>query len=208
MIKWFVSALLLFIVCALIYPLEVISGLDVKVTLFFEKIRSPIITELYLFISDVGSIKYTLPICIIIAILLLIKRKVIDVVFLFSMFYSVRQLNYLLKEVYIRDRPSFNAVYEASHYSFPSGHAMNSTAIYGFLCYLLIIHYTKNNKQKNLLLIVTIILISLIGISRIYLGVHYLTDILAGFSAGFAWFIVMTTLLAKINRLFDKNRDY
>jgi membrane-associated phospholipid phosphatase len=122
------------------------------------------------------------------------------------MLYSVRQLNYQLKEQFLRERPSFNAVYEAAHYSFPSGHSMNSMAVYSFICYLLIRYLSNTNKQNKTLLISTITLIFLIGLSRIYLGVHYLTDVVAGFSAGFVWFIVLTTILAKINQLFDKKR--
>lgn len=204
LIKWFIVSLFLFLICAIIYPYEVIGSLDNNVTLFFEKIRSPLLNDVFLFISDIGSIKFMLPICFVIAVILLIKRKVIDVVFLFVMLYSVRQLNYQLKEQFLRERPSFNAVYEASHYSFPSGHSMNSMATYSFLCFLLIRYLSNTNKQKMTLLISTITLIFLIGLSRIYLGVHYLTDVVAGFSAGFAWFIVMTTILAKINQLFDK----
>lgn len=204
LIKWFIVSLFLFLICAIIYPYEVIGSLDNNVTLFFEKIRSPLLNDVFLFISDIGSIKFMLPICFVIAVILLIKRKVIDVVFLFVMLYSVRQLNYQLKEQFLRERPSFNAVYEASHYSFPSGHSMNSMATYSFLCFLLIRYLSNTNKQKITLLISTITLIFLIGLSRIYLGVHYLTDVVAGFSAGFAWFIVMTTILAKINQLFDK----
>jgi undecaprenyl-diphosphatase len=149
-----------------------------------------------------------LPICFVIAVILLIRRKVIDVVLLFVTLYSVRLLNYQLKEQFLRERPSFNAVYEATHYSFPSGHSMNSIATYSFLCFLLIRYLSNTNKQKMTLLISTITLIFLIGLSRIYLGVHYLTDVVAGFSAGFAWFIVMTTILAKINQMFDKKRFF
>ncbi|MBO1512202.1 phosphatase PAP2 family protein [Metabacillus bambusae] len=208
MIKWFIISLFIFILCAIIYPYEVIGALDNNVTLFFEKVRSPLLNDVFLFISDIGSIKYMLPICFVIAIILLIRRKVIDVVFLFVMLYSVRLLNYQLKEQFLRERPSFNAVYEALHYSFPSGHSMNSMAIYSFICYLLIRYLSNTNKQKKTLLISTITLIFLIGLSRIYLGVHYFTDVIAGFSAGFAWFIVLTTILAKINPLFDKKRFF
>jgi undecaprenyl-diphosphatase len=207
LIKWLVIALLIFIACTLLYPIEMSYAFDVKVTLFFEKIRIPFMTEAFLFISDIGSIKYSLPICTVFVVFLLLKWKWIDGLFLFVMFFTVRQLNYQLKELFLRERPSFNAVYEAAHYSFPSGHAMNSTAIYSFLCYLFINHYTKNNKQKNIVMTVTILLIALIGISRIYLGVHYFTDVLAGFSAGFAWFIIISSILVKINQQFDKNRS-
>ena len=74
-------------------------------------------------------------------------------------------------------------------YSFPSGHAMVSFGFYGFLIYLA---YKKiNNKKIKYPLIISLaLLILLIGISRIYLGVHYATDIIGGFIIGFIYLIV------------------
>ena len=199
-----VLALLLFGFCAFFYSMEFFSTIDANVTLFFEQIRLPVATELFLFITDIGSIKYALPICIGIAIFFLVKRKWIDVVWLFLLFYSVRQVNYFLKELFLRERPSFDAVYQATHYSFPSGHSMNSAAIYGFLCYLVITHLVKSNNQKMIVLTITIVLVTLIGISRIYLGVHFLTDVLAGWSAGFVWLMIFIT----IKNIFDKKSGF
>lgn len=180
-----ICALLLFSFCAFFYSVEFFYEIDVKVTLFFEKIRTPAATELFLFITDIGSIKYAFPICIGVGIYLLVKQNFYDVICLFFLFYGVRQINYFLKELFLRERPSYNAVYEATHYSFPSGHSMNSTAIYGFLCYLVLVQFAKTTNQKIMAVSITICLIGLIGISRIYLGVHFLTDVLAGWSAGF-----------------------
>jgi undecaprenyl-diphosphatase len=208
LIKWFFISLFLFLLSAIVYPYEVIGTWDNNVTLFFEKVRTPLLNDVFLFISDIGSIKYILPICFVIAVILLIRGKVVDVVFIFVMLYSVRLLNYQLKELFLRERPPFNAVYEASHYSFPSGHSMNSMATYSFLCFLLIRYLSNANKQKMTLIIITTTLILLIGLSRVYLGVHYLTDVVSGFSAGFAWFIVVITIFAKINQMFDKKRFY
>lgn len=204
MIKWLVSAILLFVICVVLYPIDRIYAIDVKVTLFFEKIRSSFLTEMFLVISDIGSIKYILPICIAVAFILLIKRKIIDIVFLFGMYFGVRQINYQLKEFFVRERPSFDAVYEAAHYSFPSGHSMQSIAIFSFICYLVITYFIKSYNKKNYLILFTFVIILLIGLSRIYLGVHYLTDVLAGFSAGFVWFILIKMMLEKINQLADK----
>lgn len=206
--KWLVSAILIFVVCAVLYPIDIIYAIDVNVTLFFERIRSPFLTEMFLFISDIGSIKYTLPLCIVVALILLIKRKMIDVVFLFCMYFGVRQINYQMKEFFVRERPPFDAVYEAAHYSFPSGHSMNSIAIFSFICYLVITHFVKSYNKNNYLLLFTFLLVFFIGLSRIYLGVHYLTDVLAGFSAGFVWFILIKIMLEKVNQLVAKKSDF
>ena len=206
LVRWLVFGVLLFLFCAILYPLELISHFDVSVTLFFETIRSPNMTKLAIFLSEIGSIKYILPICIIISVLLLMKHKVLDVIFLFIMLFSVRLLNNQLKDIFTRERPNFNAVYEASHYSFPSGHSMNSIATYSFLYYVVSSQILKTDNQRYVFMLGTIVLIIFIGISRIYLGVHYLTDVLAGFGAGIVWFIIIKGLFAKINLFFDKNR--
>jgi membrane protein DedA with SNARE-associated domain/membrane-associated phospholipid phosphatase len=113
-------------------------------------------------------------------------------------------LNMLLKNIFLRQRPDFpNAIYYESGYSFPSGHAMVSMLFYGMTAYLLI-NATKNWKWRVWLGIGTFTLILLIGFSQIALGVHYLTDILSGWSAGLTWLITCilmqeTTFYPSIN---------
>lgn len=104
-------------------------------------------------------------------------------------------LNLFLKNIFLRPRPDFpNAFYHESGYSFPSGHAMMSVLFYGMTAYLLI-RATKSWKWKISLSMGTLTLILLIGLSRLALGVHYLTDVLGGWAAGFAWLIAcMMTL--------------
>nr|WP_285842797.1 phosphatase PAP2 family protein [Metabacillus litoralis] len=159
-------------------------------------------------ITELGSLKFYLPLCLVIGLYFLFKRKIVGVIFLFVTLYSVRQLNYQLKEVFSRERPSFDAVYEASHYSFPSGHAMNSAAIYGFICFLLVFYIIKEHKKRMTAAVMTAVLVFLIGVSRMYLGVHYLTDVLAGWSVGFIWLVILSTIFAKIHQFIDKNRRY
>src|SRR5699024_2347709 len=89
-------------------------------------------------------------------------------------------LNYVLKILFSRNRPAdINLIVETG-FSFPSGHAMMSLGIYGFLIYLLLLS-DKNKISKIIGTCFLILLIFLIGISRIYLGVHYATDVIAGF---------------------------
>jgi len=103
-------------------------------------------------------------------------------------------LNLLLKNIFLRQRPDFpNAFYHESGYSFPSGHAMMSVLFYGIMSYL-VIKIIKGWKWKVSMTIGALTLILLIGLSRIALGVHYLTDVLGGWSAGLTWLITCILL--------------
>lgn len=99
-------------------------------------------------------------------------------------------LNMLLKTIFHRGRPEVASefVHRAS-WSFPSGHAMESTVGYGILAYLLIAHVHGTAKRRAFVL-ATIILVGLIGFSRVYLGVHYMSDVIGGFLAGGVWLLV------------------
>lgn len=90
-------------------------------------------------------------------------------------------LNTIIKHIVKRDRPSVVRLISEKGYSFPSGHAMISVCVYGFLFYLAY-RKIKNKFLRNIICIVLGILIVGIGISRIYVGVHYASDIIAGYA--------------------------
>jgi undecaprenyl-diphosphatase len=108
----------------------------------------------------------------------------------------------ILKYLFQRPRPDILRLIEISGYSFPSGHSMNSLIFYGFIAYLLM----KNGRHWSRCVFAGAVglMVLLIGISRIYLGVHYASDVLGGFMIGLGWLI----LAAKItkNILFDADR--
>ncbi|EFU72982.1 phosphatase PAP2 family protein [Enterococcus italicus] len=94
--------------------------------------------------------------------------------------------NLLIKLFFTRERPSLVHLVTENSYSFPSGHANGSMVFYGTL-FLLIPFFIQTNWVKWLLRIICVFLIIGIGTSRIYLGVHYPSDILAGYSEGLVW---------------------
>lgn len=121
-------------------------------------------------------------------------------------------LNLLLKNILQRPRPLEYRMINVTGYSFPSGHSMVSMAFYGFIIYL-IYKYVKNKKLKWLLMIVIGILVICIGISRIYLGVHYTSDVLAGFLFSVSYLMLYTSMVEKylFNRSGgndDEKKDY
>jgi undecaprenyl-diphosphatase len=99
-------------------------------------------------------------------------------------------LNTVLKDVFRRARPDIEHLVRAGGYSFPSGHAMISMSFYGMLGYLLYINLRDKKKRRWYVPILTLVIVFSIGLSRIYLGVHYPSDVAAGFAAGGAWLVV------------------
>ena len=151
----------------------------------------------FIFLSYIGSKLFFYPALVVLTIFILFKRNWYMALFLWANLIGVRLLNTLLKTIFSRDRPSLEHVVEAGYYSYPSGHSMNSMAFFGaiaFLCYLMI----KKNWLRNTLMTVCLLLIGLIGFSRVYLGVHYPLDVLGGYSMGASWLLFLSGIYLKV----------
>ena len=98
-------------------------------------------------------------------------------------------LNEVLKAFFQRSRPDIEHLVEAGGYSFPSGHAMISAAFYGMLGYLLWLNLRDHSRPLWYVWPLALLLVFSIGLSRIYLGVHFPSDVIGGFAAGGAWLI-------------------
>ena len=127
---------------------------------------------------------------------LLIKNKKIGLSII-SNIVIITILNQLLKRILQRPRPTEFRIVEETGYSFPSGHSMVSMAFYGYLIYL-IYRYIKNKYVKWTLITILSILICLIGISRIYLGVHYTSDVLGGFLLSISYLVIYISSIKKL----------
>ena len=165
---------------------------------FVNSLRSNKMTMIMKFITSFGSI---FVLCIILLILMLLYKNKKLIYILMTHTVLIIIINDFLKFLVHRPRPSGFRLITESNYSFPSGHSMISTFFYGFLIYII---YTevKNKTLRNVLIIFMSIFIILICISRIYLGVHYLSDTLAGFLLS----IVYLMLLISLNPNFKKER--
>ncbi len=115
-------------------------------------------------------------------------------------------LMFLLKLIFHRDRPLTPLLQAAQGYSFPSGHALMSITFYGLLIFLV----WQNEKKlwvKWILTILLVLLINFIGVSRVYLRVHYASDVLAGFCVGLMWLLLSLWLLRKFEAYSRKKVD-
>ena len=128
-------------------------------------------------------------------LLIIIKDKKIGVGILINLC-TATGLNLILKSLLQRPRPTEFRIINETGYSFPSGHSMISMAFYGFIIYL-IYEKVKNKYIKWTSITLLSILIVMIRFSRIYLGVHYLSDVLAGFLFSIAYLIVYIGIINK-----------
>jgi undecaprenyl-diphosphatase len=108
-------------------------------------------------------------------------------------------LMFVLKNLFGRPRPQDPLLRTVSGLSFPSGHALLSVAFYGLLIYL-VWNNISNRFFRWTLIILLLLLILIIGLSRIYLRVHYASDVLAGFAMGLIWLVLSISIVRKIER--------
>ena len=109
-------------------------------------------------------------------------------------------LNSLVKDVFHRARPHWDApLVELSTYSFPSGHAAGSTVFWAFLC-MLAWWWPARPAVKRTVAMFAVLMVVLTCVSRVYLGAHYLSDVLAGVCEGVAWASVCALLRARTMR--------
>lgn len=205
-LKWVVLFICLVGFLALtedVFNKEIMQGDIIGYKIISTFLISDFVTPIAKFITNFGGAIF-LSIATI-ALLLLIKNKKIGLS-IFSNIVIITILNQLLKKILRRPRPTEFRIVEETGYSFPSGHSMVSMAFYGYLIYL-IYRYIKNKYIKWSLIVLLSILICLIGISRIYLGVHYTSDVLGGFLLSISYLVVYISLIKnlKIKNITKEN---
>ena len=150
-------------------------------------------TPIAKFITNFGGAIFLIIATIILFILIKNKKIGFSII---SNLVIVTILNQSLKNILQRPRPNEFRIIEETGYSFPSGHSMVSMAFYGYLIYL-IYRYVKNKYVKWALIVLLSILICTIGISRIYLGVHYTSDVLGGFLISISYLVIYISAVNK-----------
>lgn len=154
---------------------------------FIQGLEHPALTQIMIFFTELGSSKIITIIGIFLPIFMFrfLKQRS-ELILLPIVFIGARILNELLKEFFHRDRPDLNRLIEIGGYSFPSGHAMNSMAFYGIVTFLVSRHISSR-WGRAISIVIGSLAILMIGISRVYLGVHYPSDVIAGYFASGFW---------------------
>lgn len=182
-----VISLIGFSLMAIVISLKDILAFDRVIMSFIQGLETPSLTAIMKFFTLMGSFKMIALIAIIVIIFLYIVLKHRSELILFTIvIIGARILNRFLKEFFQRTRPDFHRLIEIGGYSFPSGHAMNAMAAFGILTFLLWRHILSR-RGRTFLIVLSSLFILMTGISRIYLGVHYPSDIIAGYLASGFW---------------------
>jgi membrane protein DedA with SNARE-associated domain/membrane-associated phospholipid phosphatase len=165
-----------------------IIAADIRIANLAAVFRTDALTNIFTWITLLGKSQVILVFIVVSVALLWLWRKNYHIVSLFIAVSGSAAFTYLGKLTFHRPRPEL-AVYAEHTYSFPSGHATIAVAFYGFLCYLLVRVARGWNKKVNILFAATLLIIA-IGLSRVYLGEHYISDVWSGYLVGGMWLVI------------------
>ena len=193
-LKWIILFICLIGFCALaedVFNKEIMKGDIIGYKIISTFLISDFATPIAKFITNFGGAIFL--VIATITLFIVIRNKKIGISIL-SNLAIVTVLNQLIKRILQRPRPTEYRIIEETGYSFPSGHSMVSMAFYGYFIYL-IYKYVKNKYVKWISISLLSLLICAIGISRIYLGVHYTSDVLGGFLISVSYLVVYTLIV-------------
>lgn len=179
------------------------NALDTQILLAVKHLHSSTLDQVMLGITFLGEPTVLVISCIGVGLFLLLRGMRSEAMTIAIASLGAGGLNYVLKHIFSRSRPElWDRIIDVRFYSFPSGHAMISMVIYGLMGYLLA---TSFPKWRVWIGIAILLLITAIGLSRLYLGVHWPTDIIAGYTAGLVWLMSCIVSL-EIWRQYRPNR--
>ncbi|UOB19612.1 phosphatase PAP2 family protein [Macrococcus armenti] len=170
--------------------------IDNEVYEFIYSSESFITTSIMLGYTTIGEVWSMILLSLLIVCYLMLKRMKIDALFFALSMILSGILNPLLKNIFDRERPTLLRLIDITGFSFPSGHAMGSCAFFGSLAILISKNTSCSFKPYFIGLCVFTIL--MISISRVYLGVHYPTDIIAGIIGGIVCVLLSQLILNKV----------
>ena len=195
-LKWIILFICLIGFLALaedVFNKEIMKGDIIGYKVVSTFLISDFATPIAKFITNFGGAIFLIILTILLIVVL--KNKKVGLSICINLV-VVTILNQLLKRLLQRPRPTEFRIIEETGYSFPSGHSMVSMAFYGYLIYL-IYRFVKNKYLKWISIVLLSLLICLIGISRIYLGVHYTSDVLGGFLISISYLVIYISAFNK-----------
>lgn len=195
-IKWILLSLFILFFILILVSLYRMTELNIDMLgnkYIVEGLRNTSLNEYIIILTNLGGAIVLVAICLFSIIFVKDKRYGRYITINLA---TITLINLIIKMIVHRDRPLDIGLIVETSYSFPSGHAMVSMAFYGFLIYLLY-NKVKNPGKKFFCCTSLGLIILFIGFSRIYLGVHYTSDVLAGYSFSLGYLIIFTHIVGK-----------
>ncbi|MBV7504676.1 phosphatase PAP2 family protein [Bacillus sp. sid0103] len=150
-------------------------------------LETPFLTNVMKFFTFIGSAPFVIVLSLFLLFFLYkVLHHRLELILLIAAIAGSAILNGILKNFFQRVRPDFHRLIEIGGYSFPSGHAMNAFTVYSIISFLLWRHIPSRLGRWTLIIFSSVMIVA-IGISRIYLGVHYPSDIIGGYFASGFW---------------------
>ncbi|PIC84133.1 phosphatase PAP2 family protein [Sporosarcina sp. P1] len=179
--------------------LQTISSFDEPIIDFVQSAEAPGLTSIMKFFTTIGSTTSVTLLGILTLGVLLWKKYRAQAVLFTIVLIGTGILNQVLKLIFKRARPDFNRLIDIGGYSFPSGHTMMAFSLYTVLAYI-IWRNLKTTGSRISIVIVAIFMIVMIAVSRIYLGVHFPSDIVGGILASSVWLFTSIAIYQRFQR--------
>lgn len=183
-----------------------LHGVDQSVTSFIVSFRKPWLTEYLTFITHLGDRNAYVIFTVLLAAYYFIKKRSWKFIIQTALVLILASLSSMvLKRVINRARPTLEHLVTVNTLSYPSGHSMSAMAFYGFLVYLCLRYNMRRGVRYVFIALLVLVIVS-IGVSRIYLGVHYPSDVAAGFIGGLIWVTFCAIVFTIIDLLRRRQR--
>ena len=178
-----------------------LTNFDLALTTWIRAHTTPLGDRIFTAVSLIGSPIAMAAVGMIGAVIIIVRRKWLELAAWVAGFMGAGVLSYILKIVIQRPRPiGATAFLHGETFSFPSGHALGSLVGYGMLAYVIGSNWITTARGRFRLVIATAVLVVAIGISRLYLGVHYFSDVVGGYAVGVLWLSVCISALQVAER--------
>lgn len=183
------------------------QGFDEAVLTWFQTHRTPGLNRVMLEITALGSGSVIIMVVLLASVFLWLTHHKWSVYVLLLVVFGSKLLNTMLKGGFGRERPSIvESITDVNSLSFPSGHAMSSIVAYGSIAYL-ISRLEPSWRLRYAIWIFVILLVLAIGVTRMYLGVHYPSDVIGGYLAGVAWVGLVAALIKAVRYFADRRPE-
>ena len=185
---------ILFVIISILVIFGFTNSIDMGFYNFLMNFRCEFLDNYFILITKCGDVSF---ICgLVLGVILILRNK-------YSLLYGCLAVdcaltNKIVKHIIRRDRPDVLKLIKQGGFSYPSGHSMISMCMYGCLIYV-VLKKIKNKYLKWFLVFILSLLIVSVGLSRIYVGVHYLSDVVSGFILGL---IILILYIELINKYF------